>query len=65
MASPLKCKADVLRHENMAIAFTVLAAARDLGDLPCALIARRVIEDYFAGKHPREADLRIVVGYFR
>ncbi|MHC6156584.1 hypothetical protein ACVSQB_33010 [Bradyrhizobium elkanii] len=44
--------------------WTVLAAARDLDDVPTQLIARRIVEMHLAGRMPREADVIVIRAYF-
>jgi hypothetical protein len=61
MAAPLPCK----HHENIALAFCVLTCANELEDIVTALIARRVIEALLSARYPREADLKILTGYFQ
>lgn len=45
-------------------AWTVLAAARDLGDIPTALRARNIIDDALHNKTPRAVDVEIIQNYF-
>lgn len=61
----LQAKLDSARHDQMQAAFAVLCAARDLGDIPSALTARRVIDCYLRGEQPGQSDLNIINHYFR
>ncbi|MGY3584326.1 hypothetical protein ACVIGB_006616 [Bradyrhizobium sp. USDA 4341] len=45
--------------------WTVMAAARDLGDNVTLLICRRVIEMHLDGREPRMADVAVIAAYFR
>lgn len=55
-----------IRQEvNTAAAWAVLRCARDLFDIPMALIAQRVIAAYLRGEQPRAEDLKTIRRYFR
>lgn len=57
-------KIDSRRDELIILAWSVLAAAKDIGDLSTALVARAVIDAYLQNRTPRASDVRIIENYF-
>ncbi|MGY3134175.1 hypothetical protein ACVWZM_004857 [Bradyrhizobium sp. USDA 4501] len=53
------------RQALLAEVWTVLTAARDLGDIVTQLVARRIVDAHLNNRQPLESDIEVTTTYFR
>ncbi|MGY4403942.1 hypothetical protein [Bradyrhizobium sp. USDA 3315] len=53
------------RQALLAEVWTVLTAARDLGDIVTQLVVRRIVDAHLSNRQPLASDIEVITTYFR